>query len=252
MEKQGLGFKSLPSFVQKGFQTIVKNEKPFFAAPITWGLGKFLGKKKVDDLYWKTMSPLVKSDVFLGSVAQKATPKALRKALWENKIVFPVERSKDLAKSLPTGVEYSVPSITSPVKKVGPVLMGILGTMKAEELLKGKKNMSNNKPLIKAADLQKAALMLSHLKNEKAILEKKAKATKLLYKQAEMGQIQFPKTHSEYEEKVAELMSKNLDVVEEAIKMASSAEPDSIGGLGKEANLTQSPHSIFAKSLIEN
>lgn len=255
MQKKGFGFKSLPRFAQKGFKSIVESEKPFFTAPLFGAGNKILGQGKADDLYWKALKPLIKADVFLGSAAKKITPKGLQKALWENKVVFPTTRGEKLlsgGKSLPTGVEYSVPSITSPIKKVGPVAMGILGTMKAEELLKEKNKMNNEKPLIKAADLQKAAMMLSQLKNEKATLEKKAKATELLYKQAEMGQVQFPKTHSEYEEKVAELMSKNLDVVEEAIKMASSSEPDSLGGLHKKQITTGSPHSIFARSVIGN
>jgi hypothetical protein len=264
MRKHGLGFKSLPSFVRKGLKHVVSNEKPLTVTPVTWGLSKIFGKKKIDDMYWKAVSPAVKADIFLGSLAQKITPKSLRKAVWESNIIIP-NTGKGLPKGLaklksknsPTGLEYSIPSIAAPLKKVGPFGIGILGTMKAEELLKQREkrkmnSKTKNKPLIKAADLKKAALMLSHLKSEKALLEKKAKATELLYKQAEMGQIQFPKTHSEYEEKVAELMSKNLEVVEEAIKMASSSEPNSIGGLGKEAILTTSPHSIFAKSLIEN
>lgn len=264
MDKRGFGYRSLPAIAKRGLKKVVTEDKPFFASPLFWGANKLFGKKKVDEAYWKAVSPLVKGDIFLGSLAKKITPKRWGKTLWETPTVLPA--GKKSPKGL-TGVEYSIPSITSPVKKLGPMSMGLLGTAKLEEVLeKRKKNqaaqtnqniqerqkMNKEKPLIKAADLQKAALMLSHLKDENASLIKKAKATELLYKQAEMGQIQFPKTHCEYQEKIAELMSKNLDVVEEAIKMASSSEPESLGGLHKEKISSDNPHSIFAKSVIEN
>jgi hypothetical protein len=245
MKKQAIGFNSLPKAVQSGFKRIVAEERPFMLAPFNWIAGKAFGKKKVDEAYWKVMSPIIKADTWLGSAAQKITPtKGLKKLLWEHKVVLPTERGAA------TGVEYSVPALSAPIKKVGPLGIGMLGTMKAEELLKERKKMSN-KPIIKEADLKKAAEMLTCLKGQNSKLKKEAKATELLYKQAEMGQIQFPKSYAEFQEKVAELSGKNLDVVEEAIKMASSAEADTLGGLDGEP-VKGDPRSMFARSILEN
>ena len=254
MKKQALGFKSLPRAVRVGLRRAVMDEKPFALAPLNWLAAKAFGQKKVDRAYWKVLGPLVKADTFLGSAAQKITPKKLKKVLWENKIVFPTGKNFKPSMKSATGVEYSVPALSAPLKKAGPVGLAFLGTMKAEELLKGNKgnNNMNSAPIVKQADLQKAAEMLSHLKEQNDGLEKKARATELLYKQAELGQVKFPKSYAEYQEKVAELVGKDLNVVEEAIKMASSSEADTLGGLDNETSVKADPRSMFARSVIEN
>jgi len=95
--------------------------------------------------------------------------------------------------------------------------------------------------------------MLEHLNERTAKMEKEAKATELLYKQAEMGQVRFPQTHAEYQEKIAELLSKDLNVVEEAIKMASSTEDsNTFGGLDNNEVKVLSARDQFNASIVED
>jgi hypothetical protein len=220
----------LSPHIMRGIKQSLKGEVPFLAQPFVWGAKKLTGKgKKIDDLIWKiTQKPIVKADVALGEKAQKAIKKLTgkdTKFFTEKKVLLGDPKTLGTlgAKGTTGGVEYEIPSITAPVSKAGKFIFPTLGMLKAEEMIKGDKKMQN-KSQITRADLQKTAAMLDNLKNQKNEYEKKAYATKLLYKQAELGQIVFPKTHGEYEEKVAELMHKNLNVVEEAIKMAAASE----------------------------
>lgn len=241
MEKES-GFSSLGKHVQRGIRKAVAEEKPWLLSPINYVAKKMVGKKKVDDFYWKYLQkPTIKADMAGGTLAQKGLDKLTGKkgTFFKEKKLLDTSRknSSRLGRDSSTGKkEYELPSLMAPVNKAGKVVIPLLGTMKAEEILKKRRkkqgaNMNNN---ITKAELQKTAAMLTHLKDQKNGLKKEAKATELLYKQAELGQVALPKTFAEYREKVAELLSKDLDVVEEAIKMASSTEEinsmDSLGG----------------------
>lgn len=249
MRKEG-GVSSLPKAVRKGLRKAMSEEKPFLLAPVNWLASKVVGKGKVDDLYWKGIQkPILDVDVALGQKAQKLTDKLTGKSgklFKEQKLL---ETGKRVGSQ--TGKrEFDIPSVLAPASKAGKIVIPTLGAIKLEEMVRGK-NMSDKK--ITKSDLQKTAAMLSHLNEKRAELEKKAKATELLYKQAEMGQIKFPETYADYREKVAELLSKDLNVVEEAIKMASSTEEtNSFDGLEvKQANVTNA-RDRFAMSIVED
>lgn len=112
------------------------------------------------------------------------------------------------------------------------------------------------KEKITKADLRKTAAMLTSLNGQNLQLMKEAKATELLYKQAELGQISLPKTYAELKEKVARLLSKDLNVVEEAIKMASSTEElSSFGSLEAGSNSVgsnhNSAHQMFQQTIVD-
>lgn len=49
--------------------------------------------------------------------------------------------------------------------------------------------------------------------------EKRAHALKLIYKQAEMGYGEFPRSFSDLQEKVASLLNQDLQVVEKALEL---------------------------------
>lgn len=240
MKKQASGWTKLPGAVRKGIKKSLEGESPFVLAPFNWAAKKVLGDKKVNQAYWKYFQkPIVKADVNLGTIAQKATKSVTGGKggkLWSEKKILPTGRKRGLFKKTRTGgEEHHVPSVLAPASKTGKFVIPMLGAMKLEEILKGKKPMSN-KPIVKEADLKKVAEMLNTLNDERNKFKKEAKATELIYKQAEMGQVKFPETFAEYQEKVAELLGKNLDVVEEAIKMASSSETDTLGGLDNTSN----------------
>lgn len=98
---------------------------------------------------------------------------------------------------------------------------------------------------------KKAAAQLRYLDGENKTHEKKARALKLLYKQAEMGIAPVPDNYPELEEKLASLTTQNLDVLEEAMKLAGGRL-----GLGdlEDNDLTNpnNPEDAFAASVIGN
>lgn len=49
--------------------------------------------------------------------------------------------------------------------------------------------------------------------------EKRAHALRLIYKQAELGYGDIPRTHGELQEKVASLLNQNLEIVEKALEL---------------------------------
>ena len=244
--------------ILKGLKKVNAGELPFFLQPLAWGAKKLSPKSvdKIDDIIWKgTQKPLIEADAYLGEKAQKAIKKVTGGSgdLFTVKKTLPGGKNKGGGRT--GGIEYKIPSITAPAAKAGGFIFPTLGMVKAEEMLKGDKKMEH-KPTITKADLQKTAAMLDHLKCQKNEFEKKAYATKLLYKQAELGQIVFPKTHAEYEEKVAELMHKDLNVVEEAIKMAAASEEfnNTFGSLNtgdSSSPRSGSAQEAFQRSLME-
>jgi hypothetical protein len=76
--------------------------------------------------------------------------------------------------------------------------------------------------LLKADDLRKAASALQTLSEQSVAYEKRAEATRLLFEQVERGFIPPPRSRQEYETKVASLMTKDLNVVAEAMKLATA------------------------------
>lgn len=241
---------SLPKAIQAGLRKAMANEKPFLLFPVNWLAGKAVGKQAVDDFYWKFLQkPILDADIALGRGAQYLSDKVTRKSgkLFKDTKLLEMGRGKGLE----TGKkEYLLPSITAPVNKAGKLVIPTLGAIKLEEMIRGKDMSENNQ--INQADLQKTASMLKELNEKRAHFEKRAKATELLYKQAELGQIKFPQTFDDYQEKVAELLSKDLDVVEEAIKMASATDENSFGGhLEKQAKVLNARDN-FAMSIVEN
>lgn len=207
--------------------------------------------KPLTDKYMKYVgAPVAKADANLGAKAMKGTEKIFgkgtAKALFEDTKILPVKNAKGVF----TGrQEVKMPSITAPATKAGKFVIPMLGFAKAQELLE-KRKMNKNANITKA-DLQKTAAMLRSLKDQRSWLEKQARATLILFKQAELGQIEFPKTAAVYTEKIAELVSKDLNIVEEAIKLASP-NLNSFGDLAGDASKgsSESPQDQFKQSLM--
>lgn len=71
-------------------------------------------------------------------------------------------------------------------------------------------------------DLRKAASALHQLSEQAATYEKRAEAARLLFEQVERGFIPPPRSVQEFETKVASLLTKDLKVVAEAMKLATA------------------------------
>ena len=65
---------------------------------------------------------------------------------------------------------------------------------------------------------EKVAHTMLHLHKQNKEHEKRAQATKLLYKQAELGFIELPRSFDEFQVKLASLMKEDLAVVEKAME----------------------------------
>ena len=254
MKKEGGGISSLSPAIRKGLQKALENDRPFLLSPINWAASKIVGEKKVKDAYWKyVIKPVVNMDIRAGQQAQKVLDKVTGKkgSLFKENKILPTGRASREG----TGQkEYKIPSVLAPVAKAGKFVLPLAGAMKLDETYqKSKRKGDMSEKQITKADLQKTAEMLSYLQDQNVTFEKRAKATELLYKQAELGQIKFPKTFAELQEKVAELLSKDLKVVEEAIKMASTSEDmNSWGGLETNAGMVSGAHEVFANTIIND
>lgn len=249
MKKKG-SVSKLPSLVQKGLREAMKSEKPLLLFPFNWAAKKIVGPKRVDDFYWKAIQkPILDVDTGLGRLGQKALGKNSK--FFKDKKILPTKKSKG---EYTGSEEVEIPSIMAPASKAGKVVLPLLGAVKIEEMANKMKEGNNmNQKVVTKSDLQKTAAMLTHLKDSNGQLKKEAKATELLYKQAEMGQISMPKTYAEFQEKVAELLSKDLNVVEEAIKMASSSEEvNSFGGLEGPATKVVTARDAFNMAITED
>lgn len=252
------GFKSLSREVQKRYNPLLREEFPFLLTPGRKLADLIVGKTKVRNLIGKVNRAALDLDIRAGQLGEKATRKiwGLKKnKVFRSKIILePKKKKKYYSDGGTGGKEYEIPSGLAPAKAIGAVALPLLGALKLEEMAGGKKDMSNSSH-IKEADLRKTASMLISLKEERSELEKKARATELLYKQAELGQTSFPKTFEEYQEKVAELCGKNLVVVEEAIKMAAAKEEinSTFGDLGEETSSGGiSARQMFQRSILDN
>jgi len=245
--KSTLGIHALPKKVMVGRRRSLRSEMPFAFLPVKFISKKVFGERATNKAVDKMLTPIANADLAMGQVLTKGLSKVTKhgKHLFEDKVVFDIGKK---GKHYTGGKEVYLPSALAPVKKVGKFVMPTLGAMKAEEYLLG--DAMNKKPHIKEADLKKTAAMLDGLNKKCKILTKEAKATELLYKQAELGQIIMPRTFVEYQEKVAELLGKDLDVVEEAIKIAASSENE-LGGLDSTRPMGVDPRTAFQQSILD-
>lgn len=257
MDKASSAWSELSPILKRKITENARKEAPLALSPFKWLAGKFSkgAPEKINNAYAKYVTLAAeKADINLGGLAQKGLKKIHKKNtgnFFSNTRLFNHQSS---AGTLTGNVEHRLPSLVAPVGKASKVALPMLGAMKVDEMINGDKRM-NKQNTIKTADIHKAAEMLTTLNDRNKNLEKQARATKLLYKQAELGQVIFPKTHEEYQEKVAELLVKDLDVVEEAIKMASATEEynttyGSLSGNGPTAN--GSARQNFERVIIEN
>lgn len=256
------GWSEVSPSAKKLIRKNIADDSPFVLAPVKYVAGKISKKapKKISGAYADYVGvPLQKLDANLGSLAERTIKKIMPK--YKGKMFRDTTNLKAgklktmvLGKGATGNYEHEMHSIMAPVSKTSKVVLPALGALKVDSMINGEKKKMNT-GTIKTADLHKAAEMLSTMKDQKEDLEKQARATELLYKQAELGQIIFPKSHEEYQEKVAELLTKDLNVVEEAIKLASATEEydTTYGALsGNTVPTNGNARQVFERTIIEN
>jgi hypothetical protein len=82
------------------------------------------------------------------------------------------------------------------------------------------------------------------------LAQRRTDAEKLAFSMVERGKITSFQTHGEFQEKVAELMQKDLRVVEEALDMDASMAD--FGKVAAEGGQSDDAHSAFFHTLAEN
>lgn len=96
---------------------------------------------------------------------------------------------------------------------------------------------------------EKVASKMLKLGDEIKEHEKRAHAVKVLYKQAELGLGTIPTSYSEYEQKIASLVSQDLAVLEKALEL--SAGDTKIGDLSKYAMSSQDAAVQFQEQIMD-
>lgn len=176
---------------------------------------KMFGKSRTREAIWKHVhAPSLKADTAVGGALGKIPgAKGLftttEKVPWghpDKKLFREIERSSALAP-------------LTKIKDIGaPIVVGVgleKGLGKAIDMSRGKKDRPMNQDM-----REKVASTMLSLHSENKEHTKRAHATRLLFKKAEMGLEQVPQNFGELEEKLASLMTQDLIVVEKALELA--------------------------------
>lgn len=233
--RQGVSKEKNIEKVLRGYKhtAIESGPESFLAAVPMMAAGKLLGKKRVNDAAWKYVSgPALAADTAVGNVLSKIP--VVGKRLFKQK--EQIHWGKDLHKT----VERA--SATAPLVKLRhfavPIVAGVGMEKAVGSVLKkgpqGSSNPSSEGDNMNNSEIQKMASHLgdSHLREKVASTmlrlneankehEKRAQATKFLYKKAEMGLEALPPTYEAFQEKIASLIRQDLTVLEKALELAA-------------------------------
>ena len=209
-----------------------------FLWPVTAAAKKGFGEKKVREALWKGVgAPTMKADILAGRLGQKIPG---MKGLFTETVKVPTGRKGHYR-------EVSRASGLAPLTKTyglaAPIVVGA-ASEKALRELKSKnqkppgdnmgKNASASDKINKNDVLQKAASTMVSLYEENKGHKKRAQAIRILYKKAEVGQEEFPRSFSELEEKVASLLHEDLVVLERALELIGGNEK--LGEIGSQVD----------------
>lgn len=193
------------------------------ATPAIWAAEKLLGKGKVDDALWKYVSkPALMADIGAGHVLSKIPLvgkklfRTTEKLPWGDKLHKDVERASALA------------PLTKLRDVSEPFIIGY-GLEKGLEKVRDFRHTRGQNPMEKDASAEvgmadrqlreKVASAMLHLHSENKGHRKRAHATRLLYRQVEMGLSEMPRSFGEFEEKLATLINQDLVIVEKALEL---------------------------------
>ena len=231
----------------KGLERIAKNTSSdsLVMMPVTYVAEKALGKEKVQNALWKGLSkPLQQADIGAGRVLEHLP---FGKKLFRQKVKIPIG---DPSKKMYKQIEHS--SALAPLVKVKNVATPFVlaagaekGIRSLKEMRDRAKNPQESKQVqIKPVQMgkismdkealkknledqnlrEKVASAMVHLFNENKGHKKRAQAVQMLYKQAELGHTEIPRSYSEFTEKVAALMSQDLQVLDKALELLGGNE----------------------------
>lgn len=283
-------FNKLPVDVRKGYERMARESgsDSFLLSIPGWLPGK-AGNKWKKMVAENVSMPITKMDTALGELAGKVTGggdlfkikekvpvapsftgRQIKKVTKEvadqakkNKLAPVKEPANQLYK------EVNRSSITAPATKTMGVVVPFAGAYAIDEQLgkmMGNKNKQDQKKTASAnlVTMEKTAAVklateLIRLKGETSKLaqananhEKRAKAEELVYKQASMGLMAYPKSYQELQEKVASLENQDLDVLEKALQLQVG--DVSMGKVASETGtiMPTTPESQFAADLLED
>lgn len=275
--------------VKKGYERMAREsgtDSLVMSAP-QWVLPKKMSKKFENWTAKHVSIPITKTDTALGNIAGKVTGS---KNLFKIKEKVPVgpsfvgRRMRDAGKKnmwqktnplKPLGKakdqmykEVNRPSITAPVTKTMGVVVPFAGAYTIDKKLgdfmdkqkqQQKTACETNLVKLEKTAAVKLAKELIRLQGEASKLAqantshgKRAKAEKLVYKQASMGLTEYPKSYQELQEKVASLENQDLEVLEKALELRVG--DVSIGQLSssESTNVPTTPESQFAAQLMDD
>lgn len=204
-------------------------DESLIAWPIRSAAKAIVGKDrahKVDRFVWNNVSgPALAADVAAGRILEK-TP-LVGKKLFRVKEKIPW--GKDLHR------EVSRPSALGPLTKARdiaePIIVGVGLEKGIRHLTKKKDRSKDQESGSEMKDLRKtAASVMLHLHEKNKGHEKRAHATRLLYRQIELGLVCPPQSYSDFETKLASLVTEDLAVLEKALELAGGNEK--LGELG--------------------
>lgn len=225
-------------------QSITGGDDSLLMWPIRVLGAKILPKKARYNLMtsgWKMFGePALRADTYLGS--------KLEKIPGIGKKLFRIQEDVPWGRGMKKEVTRS--SALAPLVKARniaePILVGV-------GLDKGIQKLRNiNKPETANQDQhlrEKVASVMLHLHEQNKGHEKRAHALRLLFKQAEMGLMQLPQSHSELETKLASLVTEDLVVLEKALELTGGN--IKLGELGHlDAKSAVSPVEKFQATIL--
>lgn len=231
----------------KGLERVAKSTSSdsLVMMPVTYVAEKALGKERVQNALWKGLSkPLQQVDIGAGRVLEHLP---FGKKLFRQKVKIPIG---DPSKNVYKEIEHS--SALAPLVKVKNIATPFIVAAGAEKGIRSLKEMreraknpqSPSQVQVKPVQMGKTAMdkealkkklddqnlrekvasAMVHLLNENKGHKKRAQAVEMLYKQAELGHAEVPRSYSEFTEKVASLMSQDLQVLDKALELLGGNE----------------------------
>lgn len=280
-------FKDLGERVGKGYrQKAVESGTDSLVLSLPGWLTKGNTKKKVQEFMADNVSmPITKADTALGAKASKIPGTGSLFKIKEKVPVSPSMVGRKMTKVKNKGSklgpapkkgnkiyeEVERPSIIAPATKTMNVAVPFAGAYTIDKQLgklmdKNKDNQDSQKTasVVERVSLEKTAAVklakeLIRLKGETSKLaqantnhEKRAKAEKLVYKQASMGLVEYPKSYEDLQEKVASLENQDLDVLEKALEL--NLGDVSMGKVASDNSYTlpTTPEEQFAANLMDD
>lgn len=178
-----------------------------------WAAEKAFGKEKVRNFFWKTVNkPALRADMAAGAALGKI-PGAKNLFTTKEKIPWGKDLHKDIGRA----------SALAPLSKAkdvaAPIIIGVgleKGIKKITNLAKGQQGQEKMQD---QEMREKVASTMLRLHEENRGHTKRAHATRLLFKKAELGLEQIPQNYRELEEKIASLETQDLVVLEKALEL---------------------------------